>query len=84
MKAIAYPQQFGRDYLILSSAGYSGLLPLIFTHFEQPFILGLFGTHQLFIVCLFIDNFRELVYSAYSIFRFKFYVGAVFWRKCTS
>jgi len=57
--AIAYPQQFGRDYLILSSAGYSGLLPLIFTHFEQPFILGLFGTHQLFIVCLFIDNFRE-------------------------
>ena len=49
----------GKTFLILSSAGYSGLLPLIFTDFEQPMIILLFACSELFTLSLFETQFKR-------------------------
>jgi len=49
----------GKTFLILSSAGYSGLLPLIFTDFEQPMIILLFACSELFTLSLFEKQFKR-------------------------
>lgn len=45
--------------LILSSAGYSGLLPLIYTAYEQPIVIGLFLVSQFFTFTLFLAQLQK-------------------------
>ena len=67
--AVKNPRKYGTILLVLSSAGYSGLMPLIFTNFEQPLIIALFLASQFFLFLTFLDQFRaaSLIEKAYII-----------------
>merc|ERR1711990_501396 len=57
--ALRHPDQYARFMLILSSAGYSGLLPLIYTPYEQPIVIGLFLVSQFFTFTLFLAQMQK-------------------------